>query len=169
MFLIYQNLIILDDAPVYNAFHLFGFFSLFNGDALKSIDLYKGGFPARFGGRLSSVLEMNMKDGNKQEPKADVGIGLLSSRFTVEAPIIKNKSSFLISGRRTYIDALTLPFQNTENNGGYFFYDFNAKFNYEIIRHEKNINFTNVHIFLQYSIYSTSKHEYIPFPDGATE
>ncbi len=132
-----QNLIILDDAPVYNAFHLFGFFSLFNGDALKSIDLYKGGFPARFGGRLSSVLEMNMKDGNKQEPKADVGIGLLSSRFTVEAPIIKNKSSFLISGRRTYIDALTLPFQNTENNGGYFFYDLNAKFNYEISHKDK--------------------------------
>ena len=132
-----QNLIILDDAPVYNAFHLFGFFSLFNGDALKSIDLYKGGFPARFGGRLSSVLEMNMKDGNKQEPKADVGIGLLSSRFTVEAPIIKNKSSFLISGRRTYIDALTLPFQNTENKGGYFFYDFNAKFNYEISHKDK--------------------------------
>ncbi len=132
-----QNLIILDDAPVYNAFHLFGFFSLFNGDALKSIDLYKGGFPARFGGRLSSVLEMNMKDGNKQEPKADVGIGLLSSRFTVEAPIIKNKSSFLISGRRTYIDALTLPFQTSNNKGGYFFYDFNAKFNYEISHKDK--------------------------------
>lgn len=132
-----QNLIILDDAPVYNAFHLFGFFSLFNGDALKSVDLYKGGFPARFGGRLSSVLEMNMKDGNKQAAKVEFGIGLLSTKFTVEAPIKKNKSSFLISGRRTYIDALTLPFQTSDSKGGYFFYDFNAKLNYEISQKDR--------------------------------
>ena len=92
-----QNLIILDDAIVYNASHLFGFFSLFNGDALKSVELTKGGFPARYGGRLSSVLEMNMKEGNKEEWHGEGGIGLISSRLTIEGPIKKNKSSILIS------------------------------------------------------------------------
>lgn len=132
-----QNLIILDDAPVYNAFHLFGFFSLFNGEALKSVELTKGGFPARYGGRLSSVLEMNMKDGNKEEIKGSVGIGLISSRFTLEGPIKKNKSSFLISARRTYIDALIYPFLPDEAKGGYYFYDLNAKVNYDINRKNK--------------------------------
>ncbi len=127
-----QNLIILDDAPVYNAFHLFGFYSLFNGDALKSVELTKGGFPARFGGRLSSVLEMNMKDGDKEKYRAEFGVGLISSRFTVEGPIKKNKSSFLLSGRRTYIDALIYPLLPDESKGGYYFYDFNAKANIEI-------------------------------------
>lgn len=127
-----QNLIILDDAPVYNAFHLFGFYSLFNGDALKSVELTKGGFPARFGGRLSSVLEMNMKDGDKEKFRAEYGIGLLSSRFTVEGPLKKNKSSFLLSGRRTYIDVLLLPLMPEDEKVGYFFYDFNAKFNVEL-------------------------------------
>ncbi len=94
-----QNLIILDDAPVYNANHLFGFFSIFNGDALKSISLTKGGFPARYGGRLSSVLEMNMKDGNKEKLSGEAGIGLISSRLTLEGPIVKDKSSFLVSGK----------------------------------------------------------------------
>lgn len=127
-----QNLIILDDATVYNAFHLFGFFSLFNGDALKSIELTKGGFPARYGGRLSSVLEMQMRDGDKQKYHVETGIGLISSRITVDGPILKGKSSFLVSGRRTYIDLLTLPFQNSSEKVGYYFYDFNAKLNYEI-------------------------------------
>ncbi|MFN5370584.1 MAG: TonB-dependent receptor domain-containing protein, partial [Bacteroidia bacterium] len=122
-----QNLIILDDAVVYNASHLFGFFSIFNGDALKSVELIKGGFPARFGGRLSSVLEMQMKDGNKEKLQGEAGIGLISSRLTLEGPIQKNKSSFLVSGRRTYIDALIYPFLSAEEKGGYFFYDFNAK------------------------------------------
>ncbi|MES2284263.1 MAG: TonB-dependent receptor [Bacteroidota bacterium] len=125
-----QNLIILDDATVYNATHLFGFFSLFNGDALKSVELTKGGFPARYGGRLSSVIEMQMKDGNKEKIHSEVGIGLISSRFTVEGPIIKDKASFLISARRTYIDVLTLPLQRKELKFGYYFYDFNAKLNY---------------------------------------
>jgi hypothetical protein len=132
-----QNLIILDDAPVYNAFHLFGFFSLFNGEALKSVELTKGGFPARYGGRLSSVLEMNMKDGSKESIKGSVGIGLISSRFTLEGPIKKNKSSFLISARRTYIDALIYPFLPNESKGGYYFYDLNAKVNYDINRKNK--------------------------------
>ncbi len=125
-----QNLIILDEATVYNAFHLFGFFSLFNGDALKSVELTKGGFPARYGGRLSSVLDMQMKDGNKEKISGEAGIGLISSRLTLEGPIIKNKCSFLVSGRRTYADALIYPFLPKDNKGGYYFYDLNAKINY---------------------------------------
>ncbi|MDX5347038.1 MAG: TonB-dependent receptor [Hymenobacteraceae bacterium] len=132
-----QNLIILDEAPVYNANHLFGFFSVFNGDAIKSIELTKGGFPARYGGRLSSVLEMNMKEGNKEELHGEAGIGLVSSRLMLEGPIIKNKSSFLISGRRTYIDALITPFMPEEAKGGYYFYDFNAKVNYDFGQKDK--------------------------------
>ncbi len=126
-----QNLIILDDAIVYNAYHLFGFFSLFNGDALKSVELTKGGFPARYGGRLSSVIEMNMKEGNKEKLHGEAGIGLIASRLLLEGPIVKGKSSFLVSGRRTYIDVLSLPFQTGDFKGGYFFYDLNAKANYE--------------------------------------
>ncbi|MFM9985305.1 MAG: TonB-dependent receptor domain-containing protein [Flavobacteriales bacterium] len=129
-----QNLIMLDDATVYNANHLFGFFSLFNGDALKSVELTKGGFPARYGGRLSSVLEMRMKDGNKESIHGEAGIGLLSSRLTLEGPVKKGKSSFLVSGRRTYFDLLMQPFvlaaTDGEVLGGYFFYDFNAKYNH---------------------------------------
>lgn len=127
-----QNLIILDDAIVYNASHLFGFFSIFNGDAIKSVELMKGGFPARYGGRLSSVIEMNMKDGNKKEIEGEAGIGLISSRLTLEGPLVKDKSSFLVSGRRTYIDLLIRPFMNTSDGvGGYYFYDFNAKANWD--------------------------------------
>jgi hypothetical protein len=127
-----QNLIILDDATVYNASHLFGFFSLFNGDAIKSIELTKGGFPARYGGRLSSVLDINMKDGNKTKYSGEAGIGLISSRLTFEGPIVKNKSSFLISGRRTYIDILMQPFLEKDIRGtGYYFYDLTAKLNYD--------------------------------------
>ena len=127
-----QNLIILDDATVYNAFHLFGFFSLFNGDALKSVELTKGGFPARYGGRLSSVLDMQMKDGNKEKIHGEAGIGIISSRLTLEGPIIKDKCSFLVSGRRTYIDALIYPYMPKDRKGGYYFYDLNAKLNYVI-------------------------------------
>ncbi len=131
-----QNLIILDDALVYNASHLFGFFSLFNGDALKSVELTKGGFPARFGGRLSSVLEMTMKEGNKEKLHGEAGIGLIASRLTLEGPLKKNKSSFLISGRRTYADALARPFIRN-GDGGYYFYDLNAKVNYDFSRRNK--------------------------------
>ena len=133
-----QNLIILDDAVVYNASHLFGFFSVFNGDALKSVELTKGGFPARYGGRLSSVVEMNMKEGSKEKLHGEGGIGLISSRLTLEGPLAKKKSSFLISARRTYIDVLAAPLiaqqQAGDNNKvkpGYFFYDLNAKINYD--------------------------------------
>jgi outer membrane receptor for ferrienterochelin and colicin len=131
-----QNLIILDDAPVYNAFHLFGFFSLFNGDALKNVELTKGGFPARFGGRLSSVIEMQMKEGNKEALHGDISLGLVSARATLEGPIQKGKSSFLVSGRRTYFDLFVGP---TVRNGtaGFYFYDFNAKMNFDLGRNNK--------------------------------
>ncbi len=134
-----QNLIILDDAIVYNASHLFGFFSLFNGDALKSVELTKGGFPARYGGRLSSVIDMNMKEGNKESWHGEGGIGLISSRLTVEGPLKKNKSSILISTRRTYLDVFTRPLSKLESDAsvGYYFYDFNAKINYDFGRKNK--------------------------------
>ncbi len=139
-----QNLIILDDAVVYNANHLFGFFSIFNSDALRSVELTKGGFPARYGGRLSSVLEMNMKEGSKEKLHGEGGIGLISSRLTLEGPISKGKSSFLISGRRTYIDFLAAPLIAREQRGedsqvkpGYYFYDLNAKMNYDLGNKDK--------------------------------
>ncbi len=130
-----QNLIILDGATVYNAQHLFGFFSLFNGDALRNVELIKGGFPARYGGRLSSVIDMNMKDGNKQKVTGELGVGIISSKGLIEGPFAKGKGSFIVSGRRTYIDALAQPIILAVNNGntaGYYFYDLNAKANYEI-------------------------------------
>lgn len=132
-----QNLIMLDDAPVYNSFHLFGFFSLFNGDALKSVELIKGGFPARYGGRLSSVIEMQMKEGHKEAFHGEGGIGLISSRLVLEGPIKKNQSSFIISGRRTYADLLLKPLLPRENQAGYYFYDLNAKVNYDFGRRNK--------------------------------
>ena len=129
-----QNLVILDDATVYNINHLFGFFSIFNGDAIKSVELTKGGFPARYGGRLSSVLDINMKEGNKEEWHGEGGIGLISSRLTVEGPLKKNKSSVLISGRRTYADLISRPLTKTISKSttvGYYFYDLNTKVNYD--------------------------------------
>lgn len=134
-----QNLIILDDAIVYNASHLFGFFSLFNGDALKSVELTKGGFPARYGGRLSSVVEMNMKEGNKETWHGEGGIGLISSRLTLEGPLKKNKSSILLSGRRTYLDFISRPLSKKSEGEsvGYYFFDLNAKINYDFGRKNK--------------------------------
>lgn len=144
-----QNLIILDDAVVYNASHLFGFFSVFNGDALKSVELTKGGFPARFGGRLSSVIEMNMKEGNKEKLHGEGGIGLISSRLTLEGPIKTKKqkatqSSFIVSARRTYLDVVAAPLIKAsqrdaieKTTGGYYFYDLNAKMNYEFGQKDK--------------------------------
>ncbi|MFK8038780.1 MAG: TonB-dependent receptor [Crocinitomicaceae bacterium] len=128
-----QNLILLDEAPVYNASHLLGFFSVFNSDALKDVKLYKGGAPAEFGGRLSSVMDIKMKEGNSKKFSASGGIGLISSRLTLEAPIVKNKGSFILSGRRTYVDQF-LRFSNNErlDGAGLYFYDLNAKANYRI-------------------------------------
>lgn len=123
-----QNLIILDDATVYNSNHLFGFFSVFNGDAIKSVEAFKGGFPARFGGRLSSVIKIDMKDGNKERLSGKINVGLISSSALLEGPINKGKTSFIVSGRRTYADVLAQPFLNEEDGkGGYYFADLNFK------------------------------------------
>ena len=124
-----QNLLLLDNAVVYNANHLFGFFSTFNSDAIKRIELLKGAFPARYGGRLSSVVDVQMKEGNREKFHGEGGIGLLSSRLTLEGPIQKGKSSFLVSGRRTYADLLMGLVQPTDSKLLYGFYDFNAKVN----------------------------------------
>ena len=132
-----QNLILLDGVPVYNASHLFGFFSVFNADALSNVELIKGGFPARYGGRLSSVLDIKMKEGNTQELKGSGSIGLISSKLTLEGPIGSENTSFIVSGRRTYIDILARPLiraafraDGDEGVAGYYFYDANAKINH---------------------------------------
>ena len=132
-----QNLILLDEAPVYNASHLLGFFSTFNSDAIKDVTVYKGGMPAQYGGRLSSVLDVRMNDGNKKEATFEGGIGLISSRLKVEGPFVKDKSSFMISGRRTYADSFLAFAPDTSIRGSVlYFYDLNAKANYQI--DEKN-------------------------------
>lgn len=128
-----QNLIMLDDAVVYNTGHLFGFFSIFNSDAIKNTSLIKGGMPAQYGGRLSSVLDIAMKDGNNQKMEGEGGIGLIASRFSLQGPIKKNKASYMLSVRRTYVDALVKPFIKKSSSfygSGYYFYDLNAKVNY---------------------------------------
>jgi len=128
-----QNLIMLDEAVVYNTGHLFGFFSIFNSDAIKNTSLIKGGMPAQYGGRLSSVLDVQMKDGNSNKFVTEGGIGLIASRFSVQGPIKKNRASFIVSARRTYVDALVKPFIKKTSNfygSGYYFYDLNAKLNY---------------------------------------
>lgn len=130
-----QNLIILDDAVVYNTGHLFGFFSIFNSDAIKNISLIKGGMPAQYGGRLSSVVDISMKDGNMNKTQVDAGIGLIASRFSIQGPVVKNKASYIISARRTYIDELTKPAVKKSSafyGSGYYFYDLNGKINYNI-------------------------------------
>ncbi|MCF6407064.1 TonB-dependent receptor [Chitinophaga filiformis] len=128
-----QNLILLDEAPVYNASHLLGFFSTFNSDAIKDIAVYKGGMPAQYGGRLSSVLDIKMNDGNNQDFGVSGGIGLISAKLNVEGPIQKDKSSFLVTGRRTYADMfLKLSSDSSLNNNTLYFYDINAKLNYEL-------------------------------------
>jgi len=127
-----QNLILLDGVPVYNASHLFGFFSVFNSDALSQVTLTKGAFPARYGGRVSSVLDMRMKEGNNQKFNVEGSIGVIASRLLIEGPIKKGKTAFIVSARRTYIDALVKPFLKADNKGGYYFYDLNAKVNHEI-------------------------------------
>ncbi|HET8859490.1 TonB-dependent receptor [Marivirga sp.] len=133
-----QNLILLDEATVYNASHLFGFFSVFNPDAVKNVEIYKGGIPAKYGGRISSVLDIQMREGNNQKFKMTGGLGIISSRLTTEIPIVKDKSSLLLSGRRTYADEFAI-FAKDENirNSRLYFYDFNAKFNYQFSNKDK--------------------------------
>lgn len=128
-----QNLILLDEATVYNASHLLGFFSTFNSDAIKDVTVYKGGMPAQYGGRLSSVLDIKMNDGNNKDYSVSGGVGLISAKLNVEGPIQKDKSSFLLSGRRTYVDMfLKLSPDSTINNNTLYFYDLNAKMNYTL-------------------------------------
>jgi len=127
-----ENLILLDEAVIYNPFHMAGFFSIFNGDAIKSVDLYKGGFPAQYGGRLSSIIDISMKDGNAESFHGEGGIGLISSRLMLEGPIVKNKATFMVSARRTYLDLLIKPFLPQGTSAAYYFYDLNAKVNYII-------------------------------------
>jgi hypothetical protein len=134
-----QNLFVLDEAPVYNPSHLFGFFSTFNADAIKNVVLYKAAFPAEYGGKLSSVIDVSMREGNRKKFSGTGGLGLISSRLTLEGPIVKDKGSFLISGRRTYIDLITglINEINRDNPNfnqipDYNFYDLNAKFNYDL-------------------------------------
>ncbi|MBI3883766.1 MAG: TonB-dependent receptor, partial [Sphingobacteriales bacterium] len=133
-----QNLILLDEAPVYNASHLLGFFSTFNPDAIKDLVVYKGGMPAQYGGRLSSVLDIKMNDGNNQDYNVSGGVGLISAKLNIEGPIQKDKSSFLISGRRTYADMfLKLSPDSSIKNNKLYFYDLNAKANYQLGKNDK--------------------------------
>lgn len=128
-----QNLIILDDAPIYNVNHLLGMFSLFSGEAIKSTELIKGGFPARYGGRLSSVIEMVMEDGNMQSYHGSASLGLIAAKASIQGPIVKDKASFLLTGRRTYADLLLRPFFNKEDGVPILhFYDLTGKVNWRI-------------------------------------
>ncbi len=134
-----QNLVILDGVPVYNISHLFGIFSVFNADALKNVTLIKGGFPAQYGGRLSSVLDIRMKEGNLKKFEGEGSIGAISSKLTLQGPIVSDKTSFLISGRRTYADLIAKPFIKRANRNNesqvdptLYFYDFNAKLQHVI-------------------------------------
>jgi hypothetical protein len=134
-----QNLFILDEATVYNASHLFGFFSTFNSDAVKDVELYKGGFPAEYGGRLSSVIDVRLRDGNRKKLSGTGGIGLIASRLTLEGPIVRDKGSFILSGRRTYADLITNGINEAQANNpdfnpipAYYFYDLNGKMNYDL-------------------------------------
>ena len=127
-----QNLVLLDDAIIYNTGHLFGFFSIFNSDAIKDVTLIKGGAPANYGGRLSSVVDVSMKEGNTKQFHGQGGIGLIASRLTLEGPIKKDRGSFMVAGRRTYVDVLLRPFSDRLKNTGYYFYDANLKANYKI-------------------------------------
>jgi outer membrane cobalamin receptor len=158
-----QNLILLDGVPIYNASHLFGFFSVFNADAINSVELIKGGFPARYGGRLSSVLDIRMKEGNMNEFHGAGSIGLISSKFSIEGPIIKDKTSFMVSARRTYIDVLAQPFikmaASDIDNAGYYFYDINAKINHKF--NEKS--------HLYYSFYMGDDKFYMKYTDSYLE
>ncbi len=128
-----QNLVLLDEAPVYNSSHLFGFFSVFNPDAVKDVKLIKGGIPSNYGGRVSSILDVRMKEGNSKKPEFSGGLGTIFSRFAYERPFLKEKGSFIVALRRSYIDVLAKPFLKGDlKDSRFFFYDFTAKGNYKI-------------------------------------
>ncbi len=133
-----QNLVLLDEAPVFNSSHLFGFFSIFNPDAVKDIKLVKGGIPAQYGGRLSSLLDVRLKEGNAKKFSGQGGIGAIFSRLTLEMPIVKDKGSILIAARRSYIDVLAKPFlSGSLSNSQFYFYDLTMKANYTLGKNDK--------------------------------
>ncbi|MFY7786623.1 MAG: TonB-dependent receptor, partial [Thermoflexibacteraceae bacterium] len=133
-----QNLVLLDEAPIFNSSHLFGFFSVFNPDAVKDIKLVKGGIPSQYGGRLSSLLDVRLKEGNAKRFSGQGGIGVIFSRLTLEAPIVKDKGSILIAARRSYIDVLAKPFLASNlQNSAFYFYDLTAKANYTLSSKDK--------------------------------
>ncbi|MCZ2129917.1 MAG: TonB-dependent receptor [Bacteroidia bacterium] len=133
-----QNLVLLDEAPVFNSAHLFGFFSVFNPDAVMDVKLIKGGIPAVYGGRLASILDVRMKEGNLKEYKGTGGIGVIFSRLALEGPIVRNRGSFIIAGRRSYVDVLAKPFMKKELQGSrFYYYDFTAKGNYFINKNNR--------------------------------
>ncbi|MFY0686706.1 MAG: TonB-dependent receptor [Cyclobacteriaceae bacterium] len=154
-----QNLILLDGVPVYNASHLFGFFSVFNPDAINNVSVMKGGFPARYGGRLSSVIDISLKEGNNKRLSGSGSVGLISSKFTLEGPIASEKTSFLVSARRTYIDILAKPViaavnkaNGTSGTGGYFFHDYIGKINHRFS--EKDRLFVSTYMGLDKGAFS---------------
>ncbi|NJK86699.1 MAG: TonB-dependent receptor plug domain-containing protein [Bacteroidales bacterium] len=135
-----QNLFLLDGVPVYNANHLFSFFSVFNSDAIRNVNVIKGGFPARYGGRLSSVVDIRMKEGNNREFHGEGSIGLISSKLSLEGPIVKEKTSFIVSARRTYLDVLYQPIVKAIDDfatARFYFYDVNAKINHQLNKNNK--------------------------------
>ena len=135
-----QNLVLLDEAPVYNSSHLFGFFSVFNPDAVKDVKLIKGGIPANYGGRIASILDVRLKEGNAKKPELNGGIGLIFSRLSYERPLFKGKGSFIVAARRSYADVLAQPFLKNDLRGAkFYFYDLTAKGNYRI--NDKNTVF----------------------------
>lgn len=153
-----QNLVLLDGIPVYNPNHLLGFFSIFNGEAVKNVEVIKGGIPAEYGGRLSSVISIDTREGNKDSLKGSGGIGLISSRISVEGPLIKKKASFIISARRTYIDQVARVVAASKVGGnGYYFYDINAKADY-VINDKNKILFTLYTGRDQFSFDNTRQH-----------
>ncbi|MBC8154555.1 MAG: carboxypeptidase-like regulatory domain-containing protein, partial [Bacteroidetes bacterium] len=128
-----QNLVLLDEAPVYNSSHLFGFFSVFNPDAVKDVKLIKGGIPANYGGRIASILDVRLKEGNAKKPELNGGIGLIFSRLSYERPLFNGKGSFIVAARRSYADVLAQPFLRNDLKGSkFYFYDLTAKANYRI-------------------------------------
>ncbi|GAB3500230.1 TonB-dependent receptor [Spirosoma knui] len=135
-----QNLVLLDEAPVYNSSHLFGFFSVFNPDAVKDVKLIKGGIPSNYGGRIASILDVRLKEGNAKKPELNGGIGLIFSRLSYERPLFKGRGSFIVAARRSYADILAQPFLNKDLRGSkFYFYDLTAKGNYRI--NDKNTVF----------------------------
>jgi len=132
-----QNLVLLDGVTLYNPSHLYGFLSVFNSDAIKDVTLIKGGIPARYGGRLSSVIDLIMEEGNMKDFEGTASVGIIGSSFTLQGPIKRNRASFIVSARRTYIDLLIYPFLSKDAKAGYFFYDVSAKINYLISNQDR--------------------------------